>query len=140
MLRVNERIAIPLRELELSFARSGGPGGQNVNKVASKVTLRWDVAHSPSLPADVRDRFLQRYANRVTAGGELVLVSSRTREQHRNIEDCYAKLREMLAAVARPQRKRKPTRPGRAATERRLKQKRSQAQRKRERRRPQGED
>jgi ribosome-associated protein len=131
---VGDSIAVPRRELVLSFARSSGPGGQNVNRVASKVTLRWDVVHSRSLPADVRERFLRRFARRISADGELVLSSQRHREQARNIEDCLGKLRAMLAAVELAPRRRVKTRPTRASIERRLSGKRDQSRRKRERR------
>ncbi len=137
---MDDRIAIPPRELELSFARSGGPGGQNVNKVSSKVTLRWDVGHSPSLPDDVRARFLQRFANRISADGVLVLQSQRHREQQRNVDDCHARLAAMLREVARPPRERRPTRPTRSSVRRRLEAKRHASRRKRERRPPRDDD
>lgn len=124
----------PLAELRFSFARSSGPGGQNVNKVESKAVLRWDVARSRSLRADVRARFLERFATRITADGELVLSSQRYRDRERNVADCVEKLRAMLAEVAAPPKRRKPTRPGRAARERRLASKRAQARKKAERR------
>lgn len=139
MLRVGERITVPRRELVLSFARSSGPGGQNVNRVASKVTLRWDVAHSKSLPDDVRERFLRRFARRISSTGELVLSSQRHREQARNVDDCLGKLRAMLAAVELAPRRRLPTRATRASIERRLATKREHARRKRERRPPAGD-
>ncbi|MFI5315068.1 MAG: alternative ribosome rescue aminoacyl-tRNA hydrolase ArfB [Myxococcota bacterium] len=126
---------IPESELELSFSRSSGPGGQNVNKTATKATLRWDVRRSPFLSDDVRERFLQAYGSRVTRAGELVLHAQRHRDQARNAADCIERLADMLRAVARPRRARKPTRPGRGAVERRLeeKRKRSRAKRARER-------
>jgi ribosome-associated protein len=124
----------PLAELRFSFARSSGPGGQNVNKVESKAVLRWDVAHSRSLPGDVRARFLARFRRRISSEGELVLASQRFRDRSRNVADCVAKLRAMLAEVAEPPRPRRPTRPGRAARERRLAAKRVQGRKKGERR------
>src|SRR5512139_3042792 len=107
--------AIPESELDFSFARSSGPGGQNVNKTETKATLRWDVSRSRALPEDVRARFLRAYATRITTDGVLVLASQRHRERPRNIEECRAKLAAMLRAVATPRRKRRPTRPGRGA-------------------------
>src|SRR5690242_13852589 len=80
-LTINSRIRIPHQEFEFSFARSGGPGGQNVNKVNSKALLRWPVHNSPSLPADVRHRFLTRYRSRLTTEGEIILSSQRYRDQ-----------------------------------------------------------
>src|SRR5687767_1791532 len=99
MLSVNSNFSIPDDELRLSFSRSSGPGGQNVNKVSSKATLRFDVRSSPSLPDDVRQRFLERFASRVTKGGEIVIHSDEFRDQPKNIKACYDKLGEMLAAV-----------------------------------------
>jgi len=141
MLLVNETIRIRLKELRFSFSRSSGAGGQNVNKVNSKATLRWDVLGSPSLPDDVRDRFLRSYSRRITADGEFVLSSQRFRDQGRNVADCLEKLRAMLAEVAVARRPRKRTRPTRAAVERRLTGKqRSSAKKKQRRRVRPGED
>jgi len=133
MLVVNEEIQIRLREFRFSFSRSSGAGGQNVNKVNTKATLRWEVASSPSLPQDVRARFLQRYPRRITASGELVLTSQRFRDRGRNVADCLEKLRTMLADVARPPRRRRATRPTRASVERRLSSKRRTKLKKRQR-------
>ena len=134
VLRINGRIGIPLREFRFQFSRSGGPGGQNVNKVATKATLRWDVEHSPSLTQAVRERFRARFARRINQEGELVVTSQRFRDQGRNTADCLEKLRAMLAEVARPPRTRRKTRPTRAARERRLQEKKRRSARKRERR------
>ena len=135
MLLVNETIRIRLKELCFSFSRSSGAGGQNVNKVNTKATLRWDVLRSPSLPDDVRDRFLRSYSRRITAEGELVLSSQRFRDRGRNVADCLEKLRAMLAEVAVPRRPRKRTRPTRAAVERRLAGKQRASVKKKQRRR-----
>ena len=127
-------LELPHRELRFDFARSSGPGGQNVNKVETKAVLRWDVARSRALPADLLARFRARFARRITAGGELVLASQRYRARERNVADCLAKLAAMLAEVASPPARRKATRPGRAARERRLAEKRAIGRRKTERR------
>jgi ribosome-associated protein len=130
---------IPLDEITITFARSAGPGGQNVNKVSTKAVLRWGVRESLGVPEDVRRRFCSAYATRITRQGELVLQSQRFRTAGRNATDCLEKLRAMLAAVARPPKPRKPTRPTRGSVGRRLDAKRRQSQRKHGRRTP-GED
>ena len=124
MLSVEPAIRIPLREFRFRYARSSGAGGQNVNKVNTKVTLRWAVVRSPSLSEGVRRRFVERYRRRITTEGELVLTSQRFRDQGRNTADCLEKLRGMLGEVARPPRPRRPTRPSRAQREKRLSEKR----------------
>jgi ribosome-associated protein len=123
----------PLGEVRFSFARSSGPGGQNVNKVESKAVLRWDVARSPSLRGAMRARFLDRFARRITQDGELVLASQRYRVRERNVADCIAKLRAMLAEVAKPPKPRKATKPTRASKERRLTAKKAQSRKKADR-------
>jgi ribosome-associated protein len=135
-LRINTRIAIPRHELRFSFVRSSGPGGQNVNKVASKAVLRWSVGNSAALPAAVRDRFLARYVRRINDRGELVLASQRFRDQAKNVNDCLAKLRELILAVATPPPVRKKTALPKAAKEGRLRDKRAVAQKKLRRRTP----
>lgn len=136
MLVINARLQIPLRELSFSFSRSSGPGGQNVNKVNSKATLRWNVIGSPELPAAVRERFVTRFARRITQEGEFVMSSQRFRDQGRNVADCLEKLRTMLAEVAIAPRRRKPTKPTRGSRERRLKDKRARSLQKQQRRSP----
>src|SRR5215469_6616704 len=86
-LTVNNRVRIPFDEFEFSYARSSGPGGQNVNKVNSKALLRWPVRTSPSLPEPMRQRFLSRYGNRVTAEGDVLISSQRYRDQAKNVDD-----------------------------------------------------
>ncbi len=124
MLVVNERLSVPLREFSFEFARSGGPGGQNVNKVASKATLRWAVERSPSLPEEVRRRFVAKHHRRINSDGELVLSSQRFRDQGRNVADCLEKLRAMLAEAAKRPKTRRRTRPTKASKQRRLDEKR----------------
>jgi ribosome-associated protein len=127
MLEVHRHLRIPETEFVWSYVRSGGPGGQNVNKVASKAVLRWDVASSPSLPADVKARLRAREANRITAEGELVLSSQRYRDQERNRQDCLDKLREMIARAADRPKVRRKTKPTRGSQEARLRAKKRRA-------------
>ena len=134
MLVVTPKLKIPLREFRFTFARSSGPGGQNVNKVNSKATLRWNVTSSRSLPEGVRARFLARYGRRITSDGEFVMTSQRFRDAGRNVADCLEKLRKMLAEVAVAPRARRPTKPTAGSVRRRLDQKRKHSQKKRLRR------
>jgi ribosome-associated protein len=133
-------LTVPDEELHFGFARSGGPGGQNVNKVASKAVLHWNLAGNTSLPTEVKDRLRSQQANRLTTEGELVIQSQRFRDQAKNVEDCLAKLREMVLRALHVPQPRKATRPSRAAKARRLATKRQQAQRKERRRKPSLED
>ena len=119
-LFVNEQVTIPDGELQVSFVRAGGPGGQNVNKVASKVELRWAPTASAALSDADRERVLSKLASRLTAAGDIVVTSERTRDQSRNREDARVKLAELVReALVRP-KPRLETRPTRAARERRL--------------------
>ena len=136
MLVVTRRIAIPREEFRFEFACSGGPGGQNVNKVATKAILRWSPGASPSLPEDVRARLLEALASRLTGEGELIITSQRTREQARNIEDCLEKVRQLVLAAAHPPKIRRPTRPTLASRQRRREAKTRRSARKRLRQQP----
>jgi ribosome-associated protein len=135
-LRVNSQIAIPRSELRFSFVRSSGPGGQNVNKVATKAVLHWNAASSSALPDELRGQVIARLGRRINDRGELVLTSQRYRDQPRNIDDCLCKLTAMLIAAARRPRPRKKTRPTKAAREARLSGKRATAEKKQRRRLP----
>jgi ribosome-associated protein len=139
-LVINDRIAIPRGELNLSYSRSPGPGGQNVNKLNTKATLKWPYEDSSSLPDDVKLRFGKLFAKRINAEGEVVLSSSRYREQRRNVEDCFDKLRQLLLAAAVAPRVRKRPKKSAAANAKRLKEKRLRAERKQSRRPPPGDD
>ncbi len=131
---VREGLGVPLRELRFEFTRASGPGGQNVNKRSTRATLRFAAGSSPSLPEDVRARLLALGARRLVAGGVLAISSQRFRDQGRNVADCLEKLRSLLREAALPPRPRRPTHPGRAAGERRLREKRLRSEAKRRRR------
>jgi ribosome-associated protein len=139
MLAINDTIAIPESEFEWSFVRSGGPGGQNVNKVASKAVLRWHLADTQSLPAEVLSRFRIQQRHRITTEGDLVLSSQRYRDQDRNRTDCLEKLRAMVLQALAVPKARKKTKPGRAAHQRRLTAKRHRSTAKERRRTPVGD-
>ncbi len=120
MLEISDRIRIPDEEFSWSFVRSGGPGGQNVNKVASKAVLRWNVVGSPTLPDEIKARLQQQQQSRITNDGDLLLTSQRYRDQERNRLDCLDKLAEMIRAATVVPKKRRKTKPSRGAHERRL--------------------
>jgi ribosome-associated protein len=127
-LPITPNLTIPNSELRLSFARSSGPGGQNVNKVSSKAILHFDLLNSPSLPPDLRDRFKTAYSSRITTAGEIVIHSEEFRDQPKNIQACYDKLRKMILTVLKPPKKRRPTKPTRGSKVRRLNEKKSRGQ------------
>ncbi len=130
MLVIAPHIHVDAAELQFTYVRSSGPGGQNVNKVNSKAVLRWNPAASEGLTEAVLTRFLSKYGNRLTVDGDLIVTSQRYRDQGRNTADCLEKLRELLLAVAVAPKKRRPTKPTRAARERRHQAKQVQARKK----------
>ena len=133
MIIINASIQVPDDELEFTFARSSGPGGQNVNKVNSKAVLKWSIDDADHVPASVIARFKAAFANQINKDGKVVIASDAYRDQARNIQDCKDKLTTMLKAVARPPKPRKKTKPTKAQKETRLKQKRQQAEKKQQR-------
>ena len=139
MIQVTPTIALDESEIEITFVRSSGPGGQNVNKVATAAQLRFDAAHS-RLPADVRARLLERAGSRVTRDGVLIMTGRRFRTQERNRDDVIERLVEMIRSVAAPPRPRRKTRVPRAARARRVEVKRRRATTKRLRGKVTGED
>jgi ribosome-associated protein len=133
-MEITDGITVPDDELHFGFARSGGPGGQNVNKVASKTVLHWRLADNTTLPAEARERLRLQQANRITAEGEVVIQSQRFRDQARNVEDCRVKLRDMVLRALEAPRPRKATRPTKGSKRRRRAAKRRQSERKARRR------
>jgi ribosome-associated protein len=135
--RVDAAIVIPAAELSWSYARSGGPGGQHVNKTETKVELRWTPKGSRALAGladDARAWLLGRLASRLTTGGELVVTSTLTRDQIRNREDAIEKLCALVRAAQVRPKTRKKTRPSKGAKERRIKAKKIRGEIKRGRR------
>ena len=127
MLQLTPSIRIPETELVERFVRSSGPGGQNVNKVATAVELRFDVLNSPSLPEAFRQRVLARRDRRLNDEGVLVILAQRFRTQERNREDARARLLAALQSALKPPKPRIATKPSRGAHERRLTSKRERA-------------
>ncbi len=136
VLTVNDRIAIPYHELHWDVSRSSGPGGQNVNKVNSKVQLRWNPSTSTSLPPAVRARLLAAVANRLTRDGDILVSSQTSRDQARNFADCLAKIRALVLAAAVPPTPRRPSRPTYSSQLKRLDSKAKRSAAKRSRRGP----
>ena len=132
-LVISPDLRIPLSELQYRTSRSGGPGGQHVNTSSTRVEVTWNVAGSPSLTPEQRTRLLQQLATRLDPEGQVRLVSSGTRSQLRNKEDVTDRLRSTIAAALVVPKKRKPTKPSRAAKAARLEAKRKRAATKRRR-------
>ena len=136
MIYINHRISIDENELQEDFIRSSGPGGQNVNKVATAVLLRFDAGNSPSLPDDVKERLTGIAGRKITKDGILLIKAARFRTQEQNRKDAIERLIDLVKkAAAPPPRPRRETRPSRAAKERRMDEKRRQGETKTMRRR-----
>jgi ribosome-associated protein len=136
MVQVTPEIAIDESEIEETFIRSPGPGGQNVNKVSTAVQLRFDAAGSPNLPEEVQRRLSRIAGKRMTSQGVLVIESHRHRSREMNRQDALDRLVELIRKASLPPKTRRPTRPTRASQARRLESKRHRGQVKRWRRMP----
>jgi len=133
-LEITPALSLPLDELRFRFARSGGPGGQNVNKTATQAELLFDVAHSPSLTGAQRAVLLRKLAGRIDGDGVLRVVSHATRSQLENRADATARFAALVAAALKPAKKRRPTAPTAASRERRIQAKKERGQTKARRR------
>jgi len=127
MIRVTPHISIDEREINESFVRASGPGGQNVNKLSTAVQLRFDVRQSPSLPGDVKARLERLAGSRLTRDGVLVIIAQRHRTQARNRDDALDRLLDLIRDAAVAPIKRRPTRPTKASRERRIEGKKRRA-------------
>jgi ribosome-associated protein len=137
---IGRGVEIPESELEMTFSRSGGPGGQHVNKTETRVTLRFDVANSPSLPEHIREKLLARLASRLTNDGELLVSADRHRERPKNQSEARRRLKAIMDAALVEQKKRTKTRPGKGAKRRRLADKKKNAEKKAMRKPPKMSD
>ncbi|HSM36199.1 MAG TPA: alternative ribosome rescue aminoacyl-tRNA hydrolase ArfB [Longimicrobiales bacterium] len=135
-IRLAPRVVVAPGELEVRATRSGGPGGQHVNTSSTRIELSWNVAASPSIAEDVRERLLDRLSARLHGEGILRVVASGSRSQRRNRQEALERMRELVQAALKRRKRRRPTKPSRAAVQKRIDEKKRRSERKRRRRPP----
>jgi len=138
-LVISDKVRIPFAEFEFMASRSGGPGGQNVNKVNSRIQLRWNPTTSPSIEPDVAERFVKLAGKRMTKEGAILITGQEHRDAPKNKADCLERLAELLRVALVKPRARKVTKPSRGSKERRLKEKKFRSETKQGRQRPSSE-
>ncbi len=136
LIIINDNLKIPLTEIQFRFSASSGPGGQHVNKTASKATLLFNVVNSPSLTDEQRALVQRRLAKQIDNQGNLQISVQESRSQHRNRKLAIGRLQKLLSQALKKPKRRKKSKPSRAAKEKRRQQKRQQSEKKRRRRRP----
>ena len=140
MIKITNTLSIPEQEIEEKFVLSSGPGGQNVNKVATAVQLRFDISQSSTLPDDIKERLRGIAGSNLTSDDVLIIESAESRSQRKNRENARSKLAALIREAMIPPKKRKDTKPSRHAKEKRLNQKQIRAQKKALRRKPKQDD
>ena len=138
-LEITSTLRIPMSEIDMTAVRSQGAGGQNVNKVATAIHLRFDIGNSPSLPEDVRERLLASGDHRISSSGVLVIKSQESRSQERNREEALRRLVDVITGAVRTAKPRIPTKPSKAAKKKRVDNKTRRGALKRSRHRPSGD-
>lgn len=133
MIQITDNLKINEGEIEYQFIRAGGPGGQKVDRTASAVQLRFDIEGSRSLPNEVKARLRRLASNRINKAGELIVEAKSHRSQTQNRQEAFSRLVKLIQRAARPPAPRKPTKPPKSAKERRLRDKKMQSRKKRQR-------
>ena len=139
-IRLAPRVIVAPGELEVRATRSGGPGGQHVNTSSTRIELSWNVAASPSLTEDVRERLLEKLESRLHGEGILRVVASGSRSQRRNRLEALEHMRDLVRAALKRRKRRRPTKPSQAAVQKRIDEKKRRSERKRRRRPPRPDD
>ena len=140
MIKITRTYAIPDNEIDEKFIQSSGPGGQNVDKVATGVQLRFNINQSPSLPAEVKERLIKLSKNQITKENILIIEAKSHRTQERNRKEARKKFAQIIRKALKPVRKRKNTQPPKGADEKRLNNKKMRSEKKKFRRPPSGSD